>query len=259
MRDGEWRVLTVDIGNSSTKVALHEGERIIASSTFAYPDPDSIFRMGEDHDVEGVVYSCVGKDAGGIAGKLCERWGDRFVELTSDLPLPITVDYTGRSTLGADRVAAAVGVMEEGKSTLVIDAGTAVTSDLVEGFVFRGGNISPGLNLRFRALHDFTARLPLVEAEGSLPVIGYDTPTAIRAGVVGGLVEEIGGLYDRLRARIPSLRLLLTGGDAPLLKHLLEARHLTTEMDSGLVGRGLIRIFRYNMNIRGVSLRDNNR
>ena len=157
------------------------------------------------------------------------------------------MEYDSRNTLGADRVAAAAGA-QTAMPTLVVDAGTAVTEDLVAEGRFLGGNISPGLSLRFRALNGYTSRLPLVGPDGELPDFGHDTVTAIRAGVLNGLLAEIRGVRDMAARRFGNVKILLTGGDAGILSGLLADEGIKVEVDLALVGRGLVRIFNYNDN-----------
>lgn len=247
MEERPLRIMTVDIGNSSLKVSIFEGERLVASLGSRAVDPETISMMWVYYDVDGVAYSCVGDDGQGISEGLREMWGERYVELTPSTPLPLRIEYGSRATLGADRVAAAVGAMDFGEHVLVVDAGTALTCDLVSEGVFLGGNISPGVRMRLRALARDTARLPLVEPSGELPLIGHDTETAIRAGAAGGTALEVAALYRRLSRRYPRLALLLTGGDAPLLMPLLEEDGVEARYVPELLGRGLVRIYRYNM------------
>ncbi|MDE6338656.1 MAG: type III pantothenate kinase, partial [Muribaculaceae bacterium] len=145
------------------------------------------------------------------------------------------------------RVAAAVGASLIAECALIVDAGTAVTLDVIAGKAFKGGNISPGLRLRFRSLNCFTSRLPLVNPAGALPEFGYDTETALRSGVVNGIVDEIENTFHRGAAVYRGLRLLLTGGDADYLAPLLRKRGLQPEIVNSLVGSGLCEIYKYNM------------
>ena len=103
------------------------------------------------------------------------------MRLSHETPLPIGVEYATPSTLGLDRIAAAAGASLVAEEALVVDAGTAVTLDIVSAIVSSEG-ISPRMRLRFRSLNRFTSRLPLVSATGDIPTFGYDTETAIRAG-----------------------------------------------------------------------------
>jgi type III pantothenate kinase len=145
-----------------------------------------------------------------------------------------------------DRVAAAVGAAAQapGKNLLVIDIGTAITTDFVTADgIYRGGNISPGPELRFRALHQFTEKLPLVEAEGDVPPLGYDTQTAIRAGVIGGTVRELDSLIDEYRQKHGVLT-FLTGGWAFYFESKLKSPIFA---DGNLVLQGLNEILNYNI------------
>ncbi len=163
-----------------------------------------------------------------------------------DTPTPAKIMYRTPQTLGADRLAAVVGAMtlKPGRNLLIVDAGTCVTYERVsaDGH-YLGGNISPGIDIRLKALHEYTAHLPLVVPEGPLPAIGFDTETAIRAGVMHGIQLEIEGYINRYRLKHPDLFVFLTGGTCfdfdSRLKNCIFA-------DKYLVPRGLNRILEYN-------------
>jgi type III pantothenate kinase len=128
----------------------------------------------------------------------------------------------------------------------VIDAGTAITYDLVTADAcFVGGNIAPGLSLRFKALHEHTGRLPLVQPDGDIPVVGYDTTTAIRSGVVLGLLGEIRNYIAELKVSHPNLVVYLTGGDGNVLHQLLGDEDIIYY--EHLAAEGLNRIYLYNV------------
>ncbi|MBP9508086.1 MAG: type III pantothenate kinase, partial [Bacteroides sp.] len=167
-------------------------------------------------------------------------WLDRNTEI------PVINLYETPDTLGYDRVAAVVGAQEQfpNKDILVIDAGTCITYEFIDAQgQYQGGNISPGLQMRFKALHQFTGRLPLVSREGRLLTIGKDTETAIRAGVVKGMEYEISGYIAAMKHKYPELLVFLTGGDDfsfdTTLKSVIFA-------DRFLVLKGLNRILNYN-------------
>jgi len=189
----------------------------------------------------------VGRENPELGGRL-ENAGVPVLRLTPDTPVPVGVEYGSRATLGADRLAAAVGVAGD-TPVLVVDAGTAVTIDLVAGNTFLGGNISPGLRLRFRSLNAFTSRLPLVGPEGELPEFGSDTVTAIRSGVMRGLAGELVAAYMTAQSRFGNIKMVLTGGDAAILQPMLAERGIDVESDPEAVGRGLVRIFNYNIEL----------
>lgn len=245
-------ILTIDIGNTMVKVSVFEGLRLIQSASGKVSSSRDLLEMVGSmltyNSADGAVICSVGKEVEDLIEMLAAEYELPVVELGPSTPLPIEVHYGSRTTLGADRVAAAVGVSNSEFAVLVVDAGTAVTADLVADGCFLGGNISPGLLLRFRSLHDFTSRLPLVGPDGLLDTFGHDTESAIRAGVLGGLLAEVENDYRNAQLLYPDVRLILTGGDAALLAPLLEARGLRPEINAEAVGRGLVKVFNYNNN-----------
>lgn len=238
-------IMTIDIGNTAMKVAVFRGETLIQSVAGLGTSEEMVRTMLTLNSVDGISYCCVGNDTFEIGDKLEEENVVPVVRLLPDTPLPIEIVEYDRSSLGADRVAAAVGAIGE-RPALVIDAGTAVTADLVADGKFLGGNISPGLKLRFRSLNSFTSRLPLVRPEGELGPWGHDTTSAIRAGVVMGLVAELMDTWHRAQTKYKDILMILTGGDADFLAPLLMERGVDLKIDHETVGRGLVRIFNHN-------------
>ena len=140
-----------------------------------------------------------------------------LLEFSSQTPVPIGNAYLTPETLGRDRLAAAVGatVLYPGRDVLIVDFGTAVTIDLVTADnTFRGGCISPGMKTRFRALHDYTAKLPLCGPTEDERLQGLTTEEAVRLGVMNSLTFEIEGYIARMREKIDDLCVIFTGGDA---------------------------------------------
>lgn len=151
-----------------------------------------------------------------------ERFG-RYVDYTraNKLRIPLCMEYETPLTLGVDRVADAVAAVKlfPGQEILIIDAGTAITIDYVSGDgCFLGGNISPGVEMRYRALHDFTAKLPLISGS-VMPqnLYGKNTHDAIHSGVVLGVIYEVQGYIDDFLEKWPRGVVILTGGDEELL------------------------------------------
>lgn len=148
--------------------------------------------------------------------------------------------------LGADRVAADIGArsMRPGHTLLIIDAGTCLTFDVIgrDGTVL-GGAISPGINLRLKAMHEHTAALPLLDAEGEHPILGYDTPTSMRGGAINGVRWEIEGYIRTMLAEYPDLHVFMTGGDSMKFPQNLQ-RIITRE--PLLVQKGLLAAFTRN-------------
>lgn len=176
---------------------------------------------------------------------LLRKCGMEVLEMTSLTPVPIGNDYLSPATLGVDRLAAAVGAVDVlgYRDCLIVDFGTAITIDLVENGVFRGGNISPGVRTRFRALHDYTSRLPQCEATDEILSLGRTTQQAIEQGVMEGITHEIEGYIRAFSLKNDKLTLIFTGGDANFfvkrIKNAIFAKY-------DLVICGLNRILEYN-------------
>ncbi|GAB3825425.1 hypothetical protein GCM10028895_35020 [Pontibacter rugosus] len=146
----------------------------------------------------------------------------KLLELTPQAALPVYNLYKTPQTLGADRIAAAVGAnyLFPNRNCLVFDAGTCITHDFVDAAAqYHGGGIAPGLNMKFKALHTFTERLPLVQQnEKSFPLTGQSTQESILSGVLAGSVAELNGLIQLYSEKATDLVVILCGGDAGFLK-----------------------------------------
>lgn len=168
------------------------------------------------------------------------------LELTDKTRLPIVNDYETKETLGKDRLAAAVGAnyLYPDTNVLVIDAGTAITYDLInKNAHYLGGNISLGIATRFKALHHFTNRLPLLEVKPQFPLYGRNTADAILAGVLNGIIFEVDGTIDAFRQQYPALKVLFTGGDAKFFDNKVKN---VIFVHTNIVMTGLYRILTYN-------------
>lgn len=240
--------LTIDQGNSAAKLALWNGDELLASRVETSLTPDALNHFLEPHGgrVDSAIYCSVVARGTEVMAVLSSFAG-RTLRLTSDMPLPIVIDYGTPGTLGADRVAAAAGAASlfPGERLLVVDAGTAVTYDAVsEDGHFLGGNIAPGMNMRLEALHRFTARLPRVKVPRELPtdrIFGTDTASAMILGSVFGILGAISYYQSQLQ---PS-RVVMTGGWAKELSRLCE---FPVHVEPKLVNIGLNRILIYNEN-----------
>lgn len=236
--------LIVDIGNSSIKVALFEADQLRWNERVDYALVSELQRIASDFEIEACAWSSVGQRDTQIDETLHKLF-PYVLEINGTTPTPLVCDYETPSTLGADRLAAAVGAFASQPNVplLIIDAGTCITYDYVsaEGH-YLGGNISPGLGIRLRALHDQTARLPLVSSEGELPLIGTHTHAAIRAGVVWGMEYEIEGYIRAFQQQHADARIFLTGGNGHRF-----AQKLPVERNDLLVETGLNQILLYNL------------
>jgi type III pantothenate kinase len=166
-------------------------------------------------------------------------------QLTWESAFPFRIDYQTPESVGVDRLAAATGaiIRHAGHDLLVIDAGSAVTLDLVAGGTYLGGSISPGLSMRFRALHQFTGRLPLTEYTENFSFPGKSTHDAIAGGVLMGLVFEINEYIRTFEKRYKALTTVVTGGDGERLSSLTDRKML---WHPDLVADGLNYLLDYN-------------
>lgn len=241
------RIITIDIGNTAMKVSVFQGETLLTSIAGREVTPAAVMSYLGDCNAQGVACCRVGHDPQDITGMVRRMTDVPFLELGPDTPVPVTVDYN-RATMGNDRLAAVVGVAAEDSCVLLVDVGTAMTLDLARGLRYAGGNISPGLRLRFESLNRFTELLPLVDADGTVHDFGHTTVDAIRSGVVRGLAYEVIGTLDSVRVYEPDARLVLTGGNADILSKQLTVLGVHHTIDRQAVGRGLVRIFNYANN-----------
>lgn len=240
--------LVVDIGNSRVKAAVVEGDEVLSIRTFESVESADVGSLLAVYpSVRRCIVASTGADAGALIGRLRAR-GLYVLEMTPLTPVPVGNDYRTPSTLGTDRLAAAVGAVEcyGCRDCLIVDLGTAVTIDLVTDGVFRGGNISPGVRMRFRALHDYTARLPECSAAEAGVGLGLSTEEAIVQGVMQGIMYEIEGYIASLANKNVNLSVIFTGGDAKyFVKRIKNAIFANCE----LVICGLNRILEYNAKI----------
>lgn len=233
--------LVVDIGNTFSKYYYFDGDELVSHGK----------QVGHSLSFIPISGDCTTAIISSVVNLTTddEQWLQTLpcpvVRFSSTTPIPITNAYRTPQSLGADRLAAAIGAwtLHPGKPLLIIDAGSCITFDFVtaEG-EYLGGNISPGLHARLRAIDDYFPRLPLVEAEGDTPDLGYDTETAIRSGVILGLKHEIEGYITYFKAKYPQLLVFLTGGDEINFEDTIK---IGIFADQFLVPRGLNSVLKH--------------
>ncbi|MDO5571065.1 MAG: type III pantothenate kinase [Bacteroidales bacterium] len=238
--------LVIDQGNSKTKIAIFDNndQKEIFEADFI--EKEIITSILQKYEIENCIFGTVKNVEDTILNFLKDKF-KHFILLNSSTPLPVKLGYKTPSTLGMDRVAAVVGANAETPDcpVIVIDAGTAITYDFItKDGVFEGGNIAPGMKMRLKSLNEYTDKLPLVDAKGETPIVGYNTETAIRSGVVNGICYEIEGFISQIKAIHPSVLVFLTGGDAFFLSEKLKCLFF---VDKNLVLKGLNRILNYNV------------
>jgi len=184
--------LIIDIGNSGTKLAVFDNGVITAAERYDILTKvlleELILKYRADKAIISSVKEIPSSLTDVISGKV------NFLHILSHRSkLPFPIDYETPETLGTDRIAAVAGAFNVlgGKDSMVIDAGTAITYDLLVGKRYRGGNISPGLKTRFRSLNLFTGKLPLLTMSENFSSPGLNTRDAIMAGVIMGVIFEI--------------------------------------------------------------------
>ena len=238
--------LVIDIGNTCAKLVVFDGYNVVEEvrvdkgEWFLLEDLCSRYAF-----TKGICSTVAGidKDAERIMSSLPF---DIMFFASGKTPVPVVSSYKTPLTLGADRLAAVVGAnwLQPDADVLVIDIGTCITFDFINAAgVYEGGNISLGPTMRLRALHEFTARLPLVERKGETTLLGQTTETSIRNGVVFGIKYEIEGYIKQMLEKHPRLFVYLTGG-VHMDLHFSERIHIFA--NNFIVPIGLNRILEYN-------------
>ncbi len=204
------------------------------------------FSWATNHSPQNVILSTV---AAGSASEAVQQWAQRFnyLELHTHTRLPIQNRYRTPGTLGKDRIAAVTGAyaLKPSQDCLVVDAGTCITFDyLSRDGAYIGGNIAPGLRMRLRAMHEFTARLPHPGLQETEDWVGASTEEALRNGAQFGAAMELDGYIREGEARFGPLQVFLTGGDADFLAKKVKRKIF---VNHHLVLFGLNQILDYNV------------
>lgn len=238
--------LVIDKGNTRTKAGLFRGGECIQTFFWDVWGQAEMEEMREK-GVERVILSTVS----GIDEKVAIFLTNTFtyLKLDTETQLPVQNAYETPETLGKDRIAAVVGARHlfPAENCLVIDAGTCITLDFLssEG-VYLGGNISPGIGMRLRAMHQFTHSLPQVAPGDMTGLLGQSTETALRLGGQMGPAMELNGFTEALAERYGEFKVLLTGGDAVYLAGNLKRKIF---VNPNLVLIGLNEILTYNVQL----------
>ena len=202
-----------DAGNTRIKCGIFENQQLKASSTFPEWGTELVAFIRESG--AGTLFLSSVVD---VPPAFLQLPALTIHTLNPQHRLPIQNQYETPQTLGADRLANACGAWVSNGSrgpVLSIDMGTCIKYDVVnaQGH-YLGGGISPGLQMRFKALQHFTQKLPLVTAQQNPPLVGRNSIDSIGSGVVNGIAAEIDGLIDRYSLEFPGIKVFLTGGDA---------------------------------------------
>lgn len=238
--------LCIDQGNTRIKIAVFENDLLKKTATIVSLLDEELTTVFHEFEIDNIILSSVRNTSTEQIAYFKEK-ADVFILLDHTTSLPIENKYETPELLGKDRLAAIVGAnaLNPQKDILVIDAGTAITYDFINrNAEYLGGTIAPGLKMRFRALNEFTEKLPLITIEENVSFLGLNTTDAIYSGVVNGMLFEIEGYISKLRKQYPELLVFLTGGDCFFFEDKLKNSIFANE---NLVLIGLNRIINYNV------------
>ncbi len=227
--------LVIDIGNTSIKTAIFEQDTIAFTKQYKAIDLNILDSFISVYPVDKAIISSVKKNSEEWEAGLKEKV--QLIYFNTGMTAGIHNHYRTPKTLGPDRLAAVIGAnyLYPDKNNLVIDGGTCITYDWIDaGGNYFGGSISPGLNMRYKALNHYTAGLPVVNADETFENnSGDDTETAIRSGVQNGIKFELNGFIESYTANKHELNIILTGGDSiffdTLLKNSIFAPYIKNE------------------------------
>lgn len=218
--------ICLDFGNTNMKAAIFLGDRLIDKIIFNPEEAlEKLKTLIDFHNPQKSILSSVVNHAKEIENLL--QTHTKFHLLSTNTKIPFLNAYGSPETLGHDRIALVAGLAKQfpKEDSLVISVGTCITYNfLAKNNAFRGGAISPGIELRLRALNEFTQKLPYVSREGHISILGYDTETSIRSGVVNGIAAEMDGMIDRYEAQYGRINAVLTGGDGAFFESRLKSK-----------------------------------
>lgn len=237
--------LCFDFGNTRRKCAVFSGKKLVKELVLENDDEETIKKMILEFKPEKSILSSVVDHNPSVENIL--KKASIFHKLDHHSKLPVTTPVGKPDTIGADRLALVVAAVDlfPDKNNLVIGLGSAITYNYVNKYKeFMGGAISPGMEMRFRSLHEFTAKLPLVKADWNFPLAGYDTRTNILSGVIIGMAKEIDGTIGAYAEKYDNFNVLLSGGDASYFMRYIKNKIFA---DPYLVYKGLYAISEFNL------------
>jgi len=244
-------ILVLDRGNTLVKIALFQQHNILIVRRFNTLSGNELNLLLDEFEQEFTVnikhsiISSVVNNQKDLYSILKHR--TQLIEFNDNILLPIKNHYRTPETLGKDRIAAVVGAssLYPGNDLLIIDAGTCITFDFINANKeYFGGAISPGINLRFKSLHNFTGNLPLIQPIVKTNLIGDSTENSILSGVINGIREEVDGIINRYKSSFPGLKVIFTGGDIKYFDKYLKNNIFAVD---NLVLKGLKDILHYNV------------
>jgi len=238
--------LIIDIGNTRTKIAFFNDNQLShIEQTEKLNKSHLIQLINQFPQTDNAILSTVKDYSPSVTNSLKKKFKN-FIEIGEDTVIPLINLYKTPKTLGYDRLASAIGAetLFPGYNLLIIDAGTAITYDIVTSRKeYLGGSISPGIWMRYKALHYFTGKLPLLQPFRQVEIPGNNTESSIHGGVQFGTIFEMKGMIAQYKKRFENLKVILTGGDAEFFNKNLKESIL---VNANLNLLGLNRILEYN-------------
>ncbi len=229
--------LVIDVGNTQAKLAVFDGRgKLVIKKVVKKLSPALVKKICSEHAVNSCIFSSVAGNDKSIMSFLKKQ--RHFILFTDKTSVPLKNRYLTPKTLGRDRLANAVGAASlfPGKNCLVIDAGTCIKFDFVNaGNEYLGGAISPGVQMRYRSLHAFTAQLPLIKPKPHVKLTGNTTASAIVSGVQNGALSEIEHVIFQYKKQYKTLKIVVTGGDSGLFVNQIKS-HIFAAPDLTLIG-----------------------
>ncbi|MDR0792584.1 MAG: type III pantothenate kinase [Chitinophagaceae bacterium] len=229
--------LCFDFGNTRLKYGVFEGKNFVEEVFLENDSVESITEALTKYNPQKTILSSVINHNPQIETLLAQQ--SKFHLVGADSKMPIIVPTGNARSIGADRLALLMGAINEAphKHNLIIGLGSCITYNFINKFnQFLGGSISPGLQMRFKSMHDFTAKLPLQTPDWNFPLVGYDTRTNLLSGVILGMSLEIDGVVNAYAEKYSKFNVFMTGGDMkfflPQLKNQIIA-------DANLLYKGL--------------------
>ncbi len=217
--------LVIDIGNTQVKVAVFDQTILLFKDQFQQSELLSgILDITEQYDIKNSIVSHVADLDQNVLKKIKSLVD--LTELNHETTVPFLNNYLTPKTLGVDRLAlvAAASSQFPAKNILIIDAGSCITYDFLDAFnSYSGGAISPGIEMRYKAVNHYTAKLPLLKKAELIPIIGDSTENAIHQGILNGVIQEIEGVISQYLTKNQKLTVVLTGGDTIFLAKNLKS------------------------------------
>ena len=231
------KTLCLDFGNTRLKAAVFEKDDFLEEIVLPDDHPSTLEKILAVHQPQKSILASVIDHNPAIEELLAAR--TKFHRLSHLTKVNFTTPVGRPESIGADRLALSAAAVHyfPGKNNLVIGMGSCITYNFINQYhQFIGGSISPGMEMRFKALQQFTAKLPLVQPEWNFPLLGYDTKTNLQSGVIAGISFEMAGFIESYANKYDNFNVVLTGGDTPYFARQLKKKIFA---DSNFLFKGL--------------------